>query len=340
MSPEQIRGQSVDARTDVFAAGVVLWECLAKRRLFRVDGQDSNPDSVLTLPIFPPSHFEPSISPALDSVVLRALSRDRAQRYASAAEFAEALRAVMEPASPLDVGRWVTQAAKRSIADRSGLLQDLETSTINVARSGVPPRFGRTSTTLSAKAEAVDHPNANQATVVLDGHATIGESRGLHGWSLFALFLAAAGAVTLLGMTLIAATAKRAPLAPNVSATETRPAAPAASSRATPAEQKPSTPDAPETLESLPVLAAPRSAERRAPATESSATRSGDVATSSPEPPAPKSAPAAPKQKTTAESPAPKPERAPVEPATSARSCDPPYRIDQHGIRRVRRECL
>lgn len=323
MSPEQIRGQPVDARTDVFAAGVVLWECLAKRRLFRLDGQDSNPDSVLTLPIFPPSHFESAISPALDSVVLRALSRDRNARFASAAEFAEALRAVMEPASPVEVGRWVTQAAKRGIANRSELLQDIETSTINVARSDVPAHLGRR---FSATAETVDRPIEHARTVVLEGPVAPAEPARLHGWSLFALFLAAAGAVALLGMTLIAATSKREPLAPNISPLEARSTAQAASTRAAPEEEAPPKLPAPEPLESLPELASPRPAEPRATAT----------ASPSPHLPAQKPLLAAPKQTPTAEAPAPKS----PEPKPAARSCDPPYRIDAFGIRRVRRECL
>jgi serine/threonine-protein kinase len=325
MSPEQIRGQPVDARTDVFAAGVVLWECLAKRRLFRVDGQEPTVDGVLTLPILPPSHFDAAISPELDAVVLRALSRDRNARFASAAQFAESLRLVMTPASPVDVGRWVTQAAKRSIANRSDLLQDLETSTINAARSDVPARYERK---FSATAETLDRPNANQPTVVLDAPAPFVDRRGLDGWSLFALFLAAAGAVSLLGMTLIAATVKREPLAPNLSPAEARSTAQAASTHATLGEEKspPPAPEPPQAFESLPELSAPSPAEPHATT----------IDLPSPEPPALKPAPAAPKRSPTAEVPAPKP----AETTPAARSCDPPYRIDQHGIRRVRRECL
>ncbi|HVR20150.1 MAG TPA: protein kinase, partial [Polyangiaceae bacterium] len=195
MSPEQIRGQRVDARTDVFAAGVVLWECLAKRRLFRVDGDDQRVDGVLTMPILPPSHFDSTISRELDEVVLKALARDAAARFRSAAEFAEALRAVVAEASPVEVGRWVTQAAKRAISDRSDLLSDLETSTINVARGLAVDRFSRTAEAQSpVRSQPSTRPNEPQNTVVIGGRAAAAAPRKLERWSLAALLLAAGAA--------------------------------------------------------------------------------------------------------------------------------------------------
>jgi serine/threonine protein kinase len=126
MSPEQVRGEPVDARTDVFAAGVVLWECLTQRRLFRSEGEEQAKPRVLTQVTEAPSAHNPQISRALDQVVLRALSYDREARFASAAEFADALAAATEQSSSVEVGRWVTATAKRPSAERQRLFDDVD----------------------------------------------------------------------------------------------------------------------------------------------------------------------------------------------------------------------
>jgi serine/threonine protein kinase len=88
-SPEQARGETVDARTDLYSTGIVLFELLTGRAPFRGDNpvavayQHVNSDAV------PPSSLNPRVSPALDAVVLRALAKDRFERYQSASEFRE-----------------------------------------------------------------------------------------------------------------------------------------------------------------------------------------------------------------------------------------------------------
>jgi eukaryotic-like serine/threonine-protein kinase len=86
-SPEQARGEGVDARTDLYSTGVVLFELLTGRAPFRGDNpvavayQHVNSDAV------PPSSINPAVSPALDAVVLRSLTKDRFERYQTASEF-------------------------------------------------------------------------------------------------------------------------------------------------------------------------------------------------------------------------------------------------------------
>ena len=86
-SPEQARGESVDARTDLYSTGIVLFELLTGRAPFRGDNpvavayQHVNSDPVA------PSTLNPRVSPALDAGVLRALAKDRFSRYQSAGEF-------------------------------------------------------------------------------------------------------------------------------------------------------------------------------------------------------------------------------------------------------------
>lgn len=91
ISPEQARGEQPDPRSDVFAAGVVLYELIANRRLFAAPHWESRRAAVLTDPIAPVSEFRTDLPAPLAVVVARALERDPAQRYAGAADFADAL---------------------------------------------------------------------------------------------------------------------------------------------------------------------------------------------------------------------------------------------------------
>jgi serine/threonine protein kinase len=344
MSPEQIRGHRVDARTDVFAAGVVLWECLTKRRLFRVDGDDQKVDGVLTMPIRPPSHFDPAISPELDEVVLKALARDAAARFGSAAEFAEALRAVVAPASPVEVGRWVTQAAKRAISDRSELLSDLETSTINVARGPSVDRFARTAEAPSPVRSARSaRPNAPQDTVVIGGNVATPPRPKLERWSLAALLFAAGSAAAMLavsfGSTSSSEVARppRPAEPPHTTELQSIPASDPPPTEVLRAEELPREP--PSAPVPPTVSSPPRAPEAPAPTKlRVEARPAAPVVTSKPA--TKPAAPALAKRAPVPEAPATKPAPVAADPAPAAASCDPPYRIDERGIRRVKRECL
>jgi serine/threonine-protein kinase len=136
LSPEQVRGLPVDARTDVFSAAVVLWESLTGHRLFAVPGLAKTVERVLGAPIPAPSSKNPSISAELDRVVLRALQRESARRYESAAEFADALRRVSGEATRAEVSAWVSSTAAEGLARRLEALHELEV--IDVAEADIP----------------------------------------------------------------------------------------------------------------------------------------------------------------------------------------------------------
>lgn len=94
MSPEQIDGRRVDARTDVYGAAVVLYECLVGRTPFEADTTLDVVTAVQRRPVLPVSVARPSCPWEVDALVLRALARDAATRPQCAADFSRALGAI------------------------------------------------------------------------------------------------------------------------------------------------------------------------------------------------------------------------------------------------------
>ena len=100
MSPEQAAGKPIDARTDLWSVGVILYELLLGERLFAHDNPVATVSRVMTLPITPPSARRSDVPQALDDVVMKALQRDVALRYQSGAEIADALDAFLQAHAP------------------------------------------------------------------------------------------------------------------------------------------------------------------------------------------------------------------------------------------------
>jgi eukaryotic-like serine/threonine-protein kinase len=92
MSPEQVRGDPLDGRSDVFGLGVVVFEMITGRRLFAADNEIEEMKMILTAPIPRPSSLVPVIPEPLSDIVLRALAREKADRWPSAKDFAKALQ--------------------------------------------------------------------------------------------------------------------------------------------------------------------------------------------------------------------------------------------------------
>ncbi len=93
MAPEQARAEDIDQRVDQWAAGVVVWEILTGRPLFRRKGELAILQAVTRDPIPPPSSLNPAVPASVDAVVLRALRRPREQRWATMGAFHDALAA-------------------------------------------------------------------------------------------------------------------------------------------------------------------------------------------------------------------------------------------------------
>lgn len=91
MSPEQTRGGQIDARSDIFSAGILLWELLTWKRLFKRSTDLATLVAISDEPAPPPSHVNPDLPPELDPIVLGALAVHPDDRYPSAQAFQTAL---------------------------------------------------------------------------------------------------------------------------------------------------------------------------------------------------------------------------------------------------------
>lgn len=100
MAPEQATGKDVDRRADVFAAGIVLWEALTGRRLFRGSNEVDTLTRLLNDRVPPIREIEPSVPEELETAVMKALEREPDDRYPTCADFAEHLE---KTARKLDV---------------------------------------------------------------------------------------------------------------------------------------------------------------------------------------------------------------------------------------------
>jgi serine/threonine-protein kinase len=114
LSPEAAHGKEVDARADIFATGVILWEMLAGRKLFQGETDYETVKLVQRGAHTPISQLRPDVGEVLDVILSRALAPDPAQRYSTAREFGRDLNRVLyaggKPVGAFDIAELVQQA--------------------------------------------------------------------------------------------------------------------------------------------------------------------------------------------------------------------------------------
>jgi len=156
MAPEQVDGQPVDRRCDVFSSGAVLWEALTGARLF--DGRDDFDAMrlVMSAPVRPPSSLSPECSPEVDSLVATALARPVADRFQTARAFARALEHAVPPAPPRLVGELVAAIAGPELERRNAKLLDILGD--EASRLGLRSRLSISSPSLTPAARPPSNP--------------------------------------------------------------------------------------------------------------------------------------------------------------------------------------
>jgi serine/threonine-protein kinase len=318
MSPEQVRGETLDRRSDLYAMGVVLWEMVAGRRLHVAETEAEMLNRVLTLEVPAPSTIVPGLPPALDRLVMRGLCPDRDDRFETALEMAEAAQRVAFATSG-EVGAWVQTMGGDAITARNQRVARIESQSAARGSGGgakdgsdeapaPPARSGAAVGTVIARvAKGVFVPVApSSRPLPLDPGSQVSAvsvSKSIPRSVPLGLGLAILGGSLFVGALVIAL------LTLKLRSTETTPASAAAAD-----------------LPTASVAASPATTAPTSPPASASAVDPGPTPTAS--------VTASPTSATT---------RAPTvrrPPPSRAVRCKPPYTIDANGIRSPKPECM
>ncbi len=137
MAPEQLQGQPADARSDIWGAGVVLYEMTTGRLPFSAQLPTTLSDDILHEPARPPSRLNAALSPRLEDIILKCLEKDPANRYQSSKEFLIDLRRLASPSS----ANRVSVRGTRRLGWRAGAVAVVAVVVLAAATIGFYPRI-------------------------------------------------------------------------------------------------------------------------------------------------------------------------------------------------------
>ncbi len=115
MAPEQLRGEAVDARADIWAAGVVLYEIGTARRPFEAKIATALAADIQHKPVTPPGQLNPKLSSRLQDIILKCLEKEPENRYQSAKELGVDLRRLAAPTPVVAVARRPAITPRRAL---------------------------------------------------------------------------------------------------------------------------------------------------------------------------------------------------------------------------------
>ena len=130
MSPEQASGQDIDSRSDIFAAGIMLFELTTGRRLFKAQSEFETLKLICEREYPRPSQIRPGYPPQLEAIVMRALAKDPDERYQSARDMQADLEAFVREeriaVSAVSLAGWMKMLFEDKIAEQKEALQDVK----------------------------------------------------------------------------------------------------------------------------------------------------------------------------------------------------------------------
>ena len=190
MSPEQVEGKAATAQSDIFSAGIILWEMLTCRRLFKAKTDFLTLANVVRARVPPVTTFRPDISPEFDQICARALARFPEDRYLSAEEMAEDLERLVErhPFGPTQLAEAVSALSGEDLRASSPSIGEVASASSSVSESAVGFR--------------VEDPSAGSASGVHGPFSAAVARRGLtlSIWIGIGIVAVLGGAVAALGL--------------------------------------------------------------------------------------------------------------------------------------------
>ena len=179
LSPEQARGETVDARSDLYSAGCVLYELLLGRPPFIGDSPVSVAYQHVREAPTPPSQLDPEITPEIDAVVLKALAKDPADRYQSATEM------------KADITRLLS--GQQTTAQRTTALAPMAAGAMAASAYDTPTQVAGPPTVvppeeLGEEEYEEEEPRKNRVGLAILIRVLIVLALGLGGWALYRVF--------------------------------------------------------------------------------------------------------------------------------------------------------